>query len=82
MRNIWRGKIETEGPVQAMKSAGMSLALIPCIANLSTCGGEFSTSCPGLFIPEKNLSSDRRFDGLHSRLDTSKKIKIFVPPGN
>jgi hypothetical protein len=71
---IWRGKIKMEGPVQAMMSAGRSVTLIPRITNLSTNGGELSTSCPGLFIPEKNLSSDGRFDGLHSRLDASKKI--------
>jgi hypothetical protein len=57
-----------------MKANGRIVGLIPCIANLSTIGGALSASCPKLFIREKNPTSDGRFDGLHSRLDASKKI--------
>jgi len=60
--------------VQAVKATGRSVALIPRIANLSTSGSELSASCSGLFIPEKNPSSDGRFDGLQSRMDASNKI--------
>jgi len=55
MCNIYRGKIKTEGPVQAMKATGRSVALIPHIATSAlvevSCQFHATASLSGEKIP-------------------------------